>query len=68
MKKSYIFLIIVVIVIIGIWLWLDQTPTSAPTGKETPASDTTASINQILDEINVEAADLNAIDADLNSL
>jgi cell division septal protein FtsQ len=70
MNKTYIFIVIIVIVVVGIWLWSRPPVSNAPVGNnaETSAVDTTASINQDLNNVNIETPDFEAIDTDLNSL
>ncbi|MBI4085069.1 MAG: hypothetical protein HY432_01000 [Candidatus Liptonbacteria bacterium] len=71
-KSLYAIIAVVVIIIAGAWLWLNSERTSdvsAPgTQGGTSAGNDTASINQDLDNINVEEPDFKGIDSDLNSL
>ncbi|HUX35851.1 MAG TPA: hypothetical protein VMV71_02350 [Candidatus Paceibacterota bacterium] len=73
MDKKIIYLIVAVVVILaGIWLWMSQpssgVPAGAPQGSAVTGNDTTASINQDLNNVTVQDPNFNAIDTDLNSL
>ena len=67
-KKVYILLAIAAIAVVAIWM-LSKAPVSkAPEGARVAPSDSTASINKDLNGVNVESANFQSIDADLNSL
>ena len=72
-KKSIYIIVAVVIIVVGIWFWMNQSTSNAPTegtsqGSAVMESDSTASINQDLNNIAVQESDFNSIDADVNSL
>ncbi len=76
-KTAYIIAAIVILVAVGAWLWLQEPVSQAPsagvppqgaTGATVQASDTTSAIDQDLQNINIEDADFQSIDSDVNSL
>jgi len=71
-KKSLYILIAIVVIAAGVWFWMSQpssnVPYGAPQGSAVTGNDTTASINQDLNNITVQDPSFNTIDTDLNSL
>ena len=72
-KTLYIISIIIILLGIGAWLWTQAPVTQAPSTGQAPqgaaeTSDTTASINQDLQNIIVEDPNFQSIDSDVNSL
>lgn len=75
MSKKTLYLIIVIIVLVGIgaWWWMQAPVTHAPSTGQLPqsaagTSDTTASINQDLQNITIQTSDFQSIDSDVSSL
>ncbi len=70
MNKTFIYIVIAIIVVLGAWFLLRQPVSNAPVENvpANSAADTTASINQDLNNISVQTPDFKAIDTDLNSL
>lgn len=75
MSKKTLYIIIVIIVLLGIgaWWWMQAPVTHAPSTGQVPQgavepSDTTASINQDLQNITVQDPNFQSIDTDVNSL
>ncbi len=63
MNRKSIYILIVIVVAVGLWFWMNQYASPVVT-----EGDTTASINQDLNNIAVQDPDFNTIDTDLNSL
>ncbi|GEM_PF-2159852 len=74
MNKTYIIIAAIVLIAAGLWFWSNQSASNAPVNNTTPVgagaadADTTTSINQDLDNLNVKSPDFKSIDTDLNSL
>lgn len=75
MSKKTLSIIIIIVILLGIgaWLWMQAPVTQAPSTGQTPQSsaetnDTTASINQDLQNIAIEDPNFQSIDSDVNSL
>lgn len=71
-KSTYILIAVVIILVVGVWWWLNQ-PASAPAGAPAAGApsvtnDSTAAINQGLNNVSIQDPDFGPVDADLNSL
>ena len=74
MNKTYIIIAAVVLIAAGLWFLLNQPALNVPvdnaavSADAATSTDTTTSINQDLNNINVESPDFKSIDTDLDSL
>ncbi len=72
-RTLYIIIGIIILLAIGVWWWMQAPVTHAPSTGQVPqgaagTSDTTASINQDLQNITIQDPNFQSIDTDVNSL